>query len=409
VRQASPHPDAAAISGDGRFIAFASLARLLPADGNAVHDVYVFDRRERTLTLESQTSDGSPSNGSSTHPRLNADGRYLVFESVATNLAPAGPPGTSAVFLRDRLTGSTKRVSVGDAGQDPNGRSEMPAISADGTTVAFVSFATDLVSGDDPNGGSPDIYVVRLATGRTTRITGNSIRREFAQSLTPTLSADGGVVVFAARLERKADAPAPALAVYASDTESGATTCISCSADDDRQGRAAFHPVVSGDGRTVAFTVVRDASSRLTDIAVHDRASAVTTIVTRRANAASQRPSLSGDGRFVAFETLASDLACARRCPTERDDNLASDLLCARRCPVERDDNLLPDVYLLDRETARFSRISGAAESWWAPSVEAAIDAVGATVVFSSRQPFGPEDGTTDFDLYVCSTSSSAH
>ena len=68
----------------------------------------------------------------------------------------------------------------------------------------------------------------------------------------------------------------------------------------------------------------------------------------------------------------------------------------------DADDNVLPDVYVFDRETTGFSRVTGSEKTWWAPSVAPAVDGQGRTIVFSSRQPFGPEDDTVDFDLYVC-------
>ena len=122
------------------------------------------------------------------------------------------------------------------------------------------------------------------------------------------------------------------------------------------------------------------------DIALYDRASLTTTVITRRANARSAGPRLSGDGRVIAFESWASNLLCTGRC---RDADI--------------DENLLPDVYLVDRATGRFRRASGADGTWWAPSIGPGIDGTGRVVIFSSREPFGPEDLTADFDLFVCS------
>ena len=94
---------------------------------------------------------------------------------------------------------------------------------------------------------------------------------------------------------------------------------------------------------------------------------------------------LSGDGRVIAFESWASNLLCTGRC---RDADI--------------DDNLLPDVYLFDRTTGRFRRAS-ADGAWWTPSIGPGINGTGRVVIFSSREPFGPEDLTSDFDLFVCS------
>jgi hypothetical protein len=79
-------------------------------------------------------------------------------------------------------------------------------------------------------------------------------------------------------------------------------------------------------------------------------------------------------------------------------------LLCRGRCrDADLDENLLPDVYVFDRATERFNRASGGSVTWWAPSLGPVIDGRGQVVVFSSREPFGPEDLTSDFDLFVCS------
>ena len=89
-------------------------------------------------------------------------------------------------------------------------------------------------------------------------------------------------------------------------------------------------------------------------------------------------------------------------------ESWASNLLCRGRCrDADIDENLLPDVYLFDRTTERFTRASGGSTTWWTPSLGPAIDGTGRTVVFSSREPFGPEDLTSDFDLFVCSPACS--
>ncbi|MGH9373722.1 MAG: TolB family protein [Vicinamibacterales bacterium] len=386
----SPVPgDAGAISGDGRFVAVASLARLVNADVNDVHDIYVLDRKDHTLTLETVTPDGTPSDGSSAHPDLSDDGQYLVFDSSATNLAHVEDRnGKRDVFLRDRLTGTTTRLGTGTGGLEGNGSSEGPTISGDGRIVAFVSSATNLVDGDDANGVLSDVYLVRVATGLTTRASVDANGRQFDKGFAPSLSGDGRFVAFTAIPHAGSDRRRPSAgwssgaSVHVRDTVSGTITCISSTG---KHRADAFAPQISDDGLVVFFTVQNRSDPQRTDIAVHDRALSVTTVITRHANARSGAPRPSADGRLVVFESWASDLLCARRCSEE-----------------DLDANLLPDVYLFDRGAGRFSRLSGARQGWWAPSRAPSIDARGETVVFSSRQPFGPEDVTVDFDLYVC-------
>jgi Tol biopolymer transport system component len=381
-------PLQASVNADGRFVAFVSRRRLLPADSNVVDDIYVYDRLLRTLTLESRAWDGSSSNGGSGRLQLSADGRMLIFDSDATNLTNQPDRNASQdVFVRDRTAGVTVRISVNGAGEEGNAGSQGPAISADGRIAAFASRATNLVERSDANSRQADIYVTKLATGEHTRISVASDGHlpTSVDSFEPSLSGDGRVITFRSSAPLTGRVPADSggttQAVFVQDLMTRVTTCISCDAR-----RPASHPHMSADGRFVAFTMWTGVSRRpgRTDIVVYDRTSSTAEVVTSRANASSSRPQLSGNGRFVVFESEASNLECGRRCATE-----------------DADENLLSDVYRYDRARQVFQRISRGPGSWWAPSLRASVDADGSVVVFSSRQPVGPEDMSTDFDLFV--------
>jgi Tol biopolymer transport system component len=294
------------------------------------------------------------------------------------------------VFLRDRLRGVTRRLSTAITGQEANDSSGAPAISDDGRVAAFVSFATNLVAGTDQNEQGPSLYLVRLDTRDVSRVgtgTGQHGSIVGVVNTTPSLSADGRLVTFAATPAPVGPggglAPSPSEAVYVHDTVSGRTACVSCGAI----GRA-FDPHVSGDGRFVVYTSETDISRRprRTDIALHDLTSSVTTLITQFADARSARPKISAGGQVVVFESLASNLVCRLRCSVD-----------------DVDANLLSDIYLFDRRTKRFRRVSGGQQPWWVPSLAPSIDADGRVVIFSSRQPFGPEDPSTDFDLFIWS------
>src|SRR5262249_4022499 len=136
------------ISADGRFVVFASeAAGLVPDDTNGVSDVFVRDRVSGTTERASVDSNGvqgnAPSGGPS-DPSISADGRYVAFTSLASNLVPRDTNGYGDVFVRDRRTGTTERVSVGTGGAEAHHVSASPSISADGRYVAFTSFASDL-------------------------------------------------------------------------------------------------------------------------------------------------------------------------------------------------------------------------------------------------------------------------
>src|SRR5437867_824550 len=146
------------ISADGRFVAFSSLAtNLVPGDTNGAFDVFVHDRLTGTTERVSVDSAGTQGHGNSSEPSISADGRFVAFSSVATNRVPGDTNAAFDVFVHDRLTGTTERVSVASAGTQGNGSSLDPSISADGRFVAFSSVATNLVPGD--TNGKEDVFV----------------------------------------------------------------------------------------------------------------------------------------------------------------------------------------------------------------------------------------------------------
>ena len=378
--------DSLALSAGGRFVAFVSRARLSPTDTRSIHNVYVFDRATGTIDLETVAVDGSAADGKSRRPMLSAEGRSLVFASWATNLL--GSPDTNAdsdIFLRDRSSGTTRRLSLGPSGEEANGLSESPAISNDGSTMVFASRASNLMGGVDTS-RVKEIYVVRPVTGlpKAVPVSIDARGRDRSRdSFAPALSGHGTVVAFvsiSAARHRKA--------VFVRDLGSEPATSLTCGVVEDVADADCYDPHLSADGQVVVFTLSRDRGSGSTalrtDIVVHDRVASRTVVITRTANANSARARVSGNGRFVAFESLASNLSCNRRCPEESSDQ-----------------NLVADIYLFDRLTGTFTRVSRGGEEWWTPSVGASLDADGASIAFSSRQPIDGNDPTSDFDLFI--------
>src|SRR5207247_2620109 len=137
------------VSADGRYVAFESYAtNLVPGDSNGVSDVFVRDTLTGMTACVSVNSSGVPGNGDSQRPVLSADGRYVVFMSLASNLVANDTNGTWDIFVRNLQSSSTTRASVDSGGTQGNGSSTFASISADGRFVAFESAATNLVSGD---------------------------------------------------------------------------------------------------------------------------------------------------------------------------------------------------------------------------------------------------------------------
>jgi Tol biopolymer transport system component len=391
----------ASLSADGRFVAFESRAGLVPADVNDNLDVYVLDRTTGRLTLESVAVDGGSANGSSSEPRLSADGRWLVFHSGATNLTPeTAKSGLRVdVFVRDRLTGFTRGLTrprpVGDATTAASGA----VISGDGRVVAFSSGDPGLVPGVDANGQINDIYVLTLATGAIVRasVTSTGVQAEKGNSFAPRLNGDGTIVAFTSSADLEhGGAPLETPQVFIRDLAHGTTRLVSVAPDGRPANQTSHSASISGDGRLVAFASMASNlapgdDNHLSDIYVRDVQTNTTTLVShshrgKAGNGYSSRPMLSADGQFLAFVSEASDLSCDRR-----------------RCATgEVDDNLLTDVYLADLRAGSIRRLSGAADhAWFTASQAPAIDAHGTTIVFPSKEPIDPRDVANDFDLFV--------
>jgi Tol biopolymer transport system component len=183
------------ISGDGSKVAFQSEAALAPEDTNQARDVYVYDREAGTATLVSRSSTGEPGGGGSFSPSLTPDGRYIAFWSNAGNLVPDDTNASSDVFVRDLVDGATQRISLNSDGLEGDGASSDPAISPDGRWVGFWSEATNLVT-DDTN-AVRDVFLHDRETGRTERVSVASDGSESdADSFSPNVASGGRVVAF---------------------------------------------------------------------------------------------------------------------------------------------------------------------------------------------------------------------
>ena len=185
-----------AISADGRYVAFESQAtNLVPGDTTGLGDVFVHDRDTGETKRVSIASDGTPGNGVSFTPSISDGGRYVAFGSAASNLVPSDSNGTDDVFVYDRETEETERVSVPSKGGQGDRVSYGPFINADGRYVAFESQATNLVPGDTNGWG--DVFVYDRETRETELV---SLAFDGAQgndiSFDPSISADGRHVAF---------------------------------------------------------------------------------------------------------------------------------------------------------------------------------------------------------------------
>lgn len=186
------------ISETGRYVAFYTLADNLSAPGfdtNNNYDVYVHDVFLGTTTLVSKSSAGVIGNGGSSQASVSQDGQYVAFKSDATNLVAFDSNGDDDVFRHDTLSGTTLRVSLSTAGAQGNGDSAAPSISADGRFIAFESGATNLVAGD--TNAARDIFLRDVLLSQTVR---SSVSTGGAQAdrqcIDPAISPDGRFIVF---------------------------------------------------------------------------------------------------------------------------------------------------------------------------------------------------------------------
>lgn len=229
-----------AIGNVGRFVAFVSdSSNLVPGDTNGVADVFVLDRARQTIERVSVASGGAQANGDSGlfTPAITPDGRFVAFASTASNLVPGDTNGTWDVFLRDRLRGTTERISIGGDGEQANGGSSgAPALSADGRFVAFGSFASNLVPGD--TNGAADVFVRDRANGTTERV---SVATGGGQADggggDPTISADGRYVAFDSSASNLVAGDANgATDVFVHDRQTGTTTLVSVAGAEPGRG-----------------------------------------------------------------------------------------------------------------------------------------------------------------------------
>jgi Tol biopolymer transport system component len=395
------------LSADGRFVAFTSLAdNIVTNDANGNQDVFVGDLQTGTNMLVSVNSSGTgTANSFSGNPVVNADGRFVVFVSSATDLVPGQTNRIDNIYVRDLQSGAIQLVSVSTNGTGGNAASSAPAISADGRYVAFLSQAGNLVPNDLNN--SVDVFWRDLETGATTSATTAGSATSFTMSadgrriacvagaqarllvwnsqsrsliysnISPAvppfvLSADGNLLIYqVGSLLLGRDLNANTGVTIGSTIQGGKTT-----PQIDSHGR--FVAYVSGTSNSPGFD-----TNNVTDVFLYDLQTATTTLIsfnlqrTASGNGASDSPSISADGRFVTYRSAASDL-------------------------VTGDDNNQTDVFVFDRLTGTNTLVSvnqtGSA-SGNDRSSGPVISADGSTIVFrsvASDLDAGDFNGTQD-------------
>jgi len=363
------------LSADGRYVVFYSVAtNLVLTDTNGFfgYDVFVQDRDTGETTMVSVNSAGEQGNDASTRPDMSADGRYIVFESLATNLVISDTNNTEDVFLHDRQTGITIRVSVSSTGEQSNSYSDSASFSADGRYIAFTSNASNLVANDTNN--KPDIFVHDRITGLTERVSVNSQGQEGNySSSTPHIAIGGRYIVF----DSNADNLVPGDTngkqdVFIHDRLLGQTTRVSVSSSGEEGNDNSFTDDISTTGQYIVFTsvatnLVATPLNSSMNVFIHDRFTGRTALVSQNTmgvagNHWSSFARFSSNERFVVFHSQASNL-------------------------VSEDTNGLGDIFVLDRLTHYIVRVNTTldGEQGNGNSAQGSFDATGKIVAFQSE------------------------
>ncbi|MFN0009325.1 MAG: IPT/TIG domain-containing protein [Planctomycetota bacterium] len=383
------------LSADGRYVAFWSDAtNLVPGDTNGCHDVFVRDCIAGMTARVSVDSTGVQGNGLSGYPTISADGRYVVFESDATNLISTDSNNTRDIFVRDRQSATTTRVSVTSAGTQATNSSSWCSISGDGRYVSFASWANNLVSGDTNLLG--DIFVHDRQIGQTTRVSVDSIgtQADDYSAGWSALSANGRYIAFgSAATNLVAGDTNASWDIFWHDRIAGTTDRVSVTSGEVQSNGSSFtSPLsVSNDGRYVGFrsdatNLFAGDANGLDDVFVRDRQQGTTECVSvntggaqGNASSGTQGISSSPDGRYVAFWSWTGNLAPG-------------------------DTNGAQDIFLRDRQLGTTERVSVAADGTqgngdckWA-----ALSADGRYIAFASvASNLVASDTNATFDIFL--------
>ncbi len=294
------------ISADGRFVAFDSEAtNLVLDDTNGVSDVFLRDLQLGTTVRVSVTAMGEQTNGGGGAPSISADGRFVAFESGSTNFVSGDANGFGDIYVKDMLTGAVTRASVSSTGAEPNNESMTASISGDGRYVVFDSDADNLVPND--TNGAGDIFVRDLQLGTTTGVTvsGNM------GGMDGSISLDGQYVVFNSRSTNLvSDDTNEGMDVFVYSTQTGQIVRASVDSSGVQGDHSSIEPSISGDGRYVTFS---SSSNNFTSIEtygyshlyVRDMQTGSTTLASYQNGFAmigeSDSSEISANGRYIIF------------------------------------------------------------------------------------------------------------
>lgn len=364
-------------------VMFIAIAHGVPAMGLYSNSV------STSLSRISDGNGGGQSNFSSKHISFSGDGRYVVFESDASNLVGVDTNGATDIFLYDTDTSTMTKVSNGLSGAPANGSSFEPMISDDGSAVVFASYASNLVAND--TNGKTDVFLYAVNTGVITRVSVDSSGNQGDDhSAEPSISQDGSVIAFTSLATNITTGDTNAASdVFVRNVSAGTTSLVSVSTAGAQGNKVSFQPRISANGSYIAFSsdatnLSASDTNSCTDVFVRDLANSITTLVSSSSsgvagNRSSTWPAISSDGHYIVFQSRANNL-------------VASDI------------NGYVDIFMKDMSTGTTTLISktnsGAQVTY--DSTRPSISFDGRFVTFESRSPdYVPWDSNNASDVFI--------
>ncbi|MBP9821656.1 MAG: PD40 domain-containing protein [Candidatus Pacebacteria bacterium] len=354
------------------------------------------------IEIVNVNSDEIKGNADSSDISISSNGQYVVFQSDATNLVSNDVNGYGDIFLRDMESGITERISLDAEGSDPNEYSENPSISSDGRYVAFESHATDLIEGDIDFSGLGDIFVYDRDLDITERVSiNNEGEGGLGGSFDPSISSDGRYVAFSSGATNFVEGIIPGIYdgdtnelndIFVYDRDLDILERVSIDDEGNEADQYSNSPSISGDGRYIAFdsyatNLVADDTNGANDIFVYDRDTDTMELVSKNnedifGDGQSYYPKISSDGWYITFESGATNL-------------------------VENDTNGKQDIFVYNRNTGTIERITINNEEEEANDVShsSSISSDGRYVVFGSDATNLVADDTNGFhDIFLYDT-----
>lgn len=275
-----------------------------------------------SFTTVSHGPEDSFGNGDSFDPSVSTDGNFVVFASTANNLVENDNNNEADIFLYNKATREIKLISKNTKGQPANGASQSPKINSIGSTVVYMSYASDLVPGD--SNGYADIFMYNLETQKTSRLSETSQKKEGNNSSSePDINSDGRFVVFKSSADNLVENDFNEVAdIFLLDTKSRKIKRVNIAENNEESNYTSRHPKISGNGQIVVFesdadNLVENDTNNKTDVFHIDLETGDIHRISlnskqQQLNDASHNPVINATGQYIVFESKASNAVAGK-------------------------------------------------------------------------------------------------